>query len=445
MRKLSSLLSALLAVASCSAPEPLSIREIEALDRRFEPRAPEKGAVPSAKDRLAKDSLTLEDVLAIADAMNPELAAARKEIDVATAAVWEAKLGPNPSLLLEVEDYHPQDGATIGQMERSAGLSVPIVIGGRIGAATRLAEKERERAAVDYLWRRREILSGVKKAFLGLLASRRTVDLVRETRDLARAAHDVTETRFRAQAVPEMESLKSAVALAKADSDLRLAEKDAALALKTLHAAMGNTDLVMERFEGVLADRYSVPSLDALRGQVLSLHPLLESAARAREAADLELNLARAERLPDVALDVTVGRDPQDRGIIEGGLTIPLPLFNRNQARIARAEARIDQAARRSEVARNDVLLRLAEAHRNLTSAQDRATVYRDVVLPKAARALDQANEGYRLGKFGQLDVLDAQRTLAEARAAQAAAVNELNSAAVELEKLTGMRLDLGP
>ncbi len=436
------LLALVIAAAGCAAPDPLPISVIEELDRRYVPATAAEGRAPSARDRLSKEALSLDDVLVIAEAMNPELAAARKEVDIATAAIWEARLYPNPSVLLEIEDYRTRDGATSGKMERSAGVSVPLVVGGRIGAASSVAEKERERAAVDYLWRRREILSGVKRTFMGLLASRRNVELVRESRDLAQAFHAAAEARFQAQAVPEIEVLKSAVALAKARSELRTAEKQAALALKALHAAMGNADLPTEKFDGELPARFPLPGLESLRGQVLALHPLLESAAKARETAELELALARAERWPDLALDVTAGRDPEDHAIVEGGLTIPLPLFNRNQARIARSEARIEQAARQADAARNDLLLRLAEAHGNLSTAQERATLYREEIFPKAERAVQQAAEGYRLGKFGQLDVLDAQRTLAEAKAAYVQSLAELNQAAVELEKLSGLRLD---
>ncbi len=436
------LLVPLAALAACGgAPEPLPYPDVEALDRRFMP--PARSEATSLVDMiLKKEELSLDEVLAIAEAMNPELGAARKEIDLATAAVWEARLYPNPSLLFEFEDYRTKDKATIGKMERSAGISFPLVVSGRIGAASSLAEKEREVAAVNYLWRRREILSGVKRSFFGLLGARRQADLVKSTRDLAKSLHDVANERFRAQAVAEIEVLKSAVALAKAESDLRLADRATAVALKVLHASMGNVDLPKDKLSGDLATLFTAPSLEALRGHVTTLHPLLEVSRKAKEAAELNLSLARAERLPDLGLEITAGRGPDDDSIVEGGISIPLPLFNRNQAKIASAQARIDQAEFHVLSVRNDLLLRLTEAYHNFVGSQERVTSYQEEVLPKAEKALDQSNEGYRLGKFSQLDVLDAQRTLAEARTAYAVALTELNLAATDLEKLTGLRLE---
>jgi cobalt-zinc-cadmium efflux system outer membrane protein len=391
-------------------------------------------------DLLKKEELSLEEVLVIADLMNPELASERKNIDLAAAAVWEAKLYPNPSLLLSLEDYKTK--SSFGSSKRTAGVSIPIVFSGRIGAATSQAERERDVTAVAYVWRRREILSDVKRAFLGLLASRRTAELARETRDIAKTLNDVTNERFKAQAIPEMELLKSAVNLAKSDVDLKLAEKDHAVALKTLHARMGMVDFPQEKFSGVLVSRYTVPSLEALRGQVTTVHPLLEAAVKAREAAEFQLSVARSERLPDIGLEITAGVDSSNDAIIQAGIAIPIPIFNRNQAKIAAAGARIQQAEFKLQAIKNDLVLRLTESYKNFTAAQERVSVYMDEIMPKAQKALDQTNEGYRQGKFGYLDVLDAQRTLAEAKIAYAAALADLNGSAVDLEKLTGMRIE---
>jgi cobalt-zinc-cadmium efflux system outer membrane protein len=427
-------------LAGCGAPpEPILIADLENGDRRFE--APSRPAERSlTQDLLAKDELSLLDVLAIADAMNPQLAIERKNIDLASAAIWEAKLYPNPSFLFSVEDYKVKDG--FGSSKRTAGFAVPIVVSGRIGAATALAEKDREVAALTFVWKRREILSDVKRAFASLMGSRRNVELTRETRDLAKAFHDVTNDRFKAQAIPEMELLKAAVQLAKSESDVRLAEKDLAVSLKALHSLMGNTDFPKEKFAGELYNRFVTPSFEALRGHIVAVHPLLEAATKAKEAAELNLSLAKAERMPDPSFEIRGGIDGERDALIEAGFSIPLPLFNRNQARIATAEIRIRQAELQIQVLRNDLTLRLTEAYKNFSAGQDRVAVYRDEILPKAQKALDQTTEGYKQGKFSYLDVLDAQRTLAEARIAYAVSLGDLNLSQVELEKLTGTRIE---
>lgn len=412
----------ILLLAGCAAPEPLVLPELE--DR------PDAREV--ATNLLRKETLTLDEALQVADRLNPDLEIGRKEVDLATAALWEAQLYPNPSAILEIED----DKAV-------GGVRFPVVLSGRIGAASDAAGKDREAAALRFVWRRREILSDVRRAFVELLAARREAELAAETRDLAKTFHEATKARFDAQAVPEMELLKAAVNLAKAESDVRRAGQAAAIRLKALHALLGDADFPRDQFVGELPTRFQLPTLESLRARVLAGHPLLEAAQREREAAEHRLSLAERERIPDLAFEITAGRDTEDdETIVEGGVEIPIPLFNRNQAKIADAEIRIRQAQLRIQSVRNELLLRLAKAHEEVTSAQDRVAVYRDDILPKAQKALEQTNEGYRLGKFGYLDLLDAQRTLSEAKIAYTTALEELNLAAAELDLVTGMRLE---
>jgi cobalt-zinc-cadmium efflux system outer membrane protein len=426
-------------LAGCGAPEPVSLEELHGRDLRFTPVSRSKEA---AREILRKDELTLEDALAVADALNPRIAAEAGNVDLAVAESWEAQLYPNPSALLKIEDYRPRDGATAGKSERKAGAVIPLVLSGRLGKAADLAEAEREAAALQYLWRRREILAETKGAFISHLAALRSAELARETRDLARSVLEVSEERYKAQAVPEMEVLKASVALARAEIDLRDAAKGVEVARGALASLMGDAAAVRERFSGGLAGGFADPGLGALRERLLGGHPLLESANRALEAAGMDLALARAERLPDPQLEVLAGKDAEDEAILEGGLLVPLPLFNRNQGRIAAARARIRRAERQAEAARNDLLQKLGESYSAFSAAQDRAKAFREGILPQAEKALAQTSEGYRLGKFTVLDLLDAQRTLAESKAASVSALRDLNLAAAELEKLTGTRLE---
>lgn len=427
-------------LAACGMPDAVSLLALEESEHRFAPLRPGEPS-SRAEEILRKEEWSLDDVLEIAAARNPQLAIERRNVDLATAALWEARLYPNPSLTLDIEDY-PTGGDSFGDAKRTVGLSIPVVLGGRIGAASDAAGKERDAGAIRYVWRRREILTGVKRAFVELLAARRHEDLARESRDIARRLHSATEERFQAQAVPEMELLKAAVTLAKSEADLRLAGKNAASALRALHAFLGLLDLPHEKFIGSLHPRFAISGPETLRDAALAQHPLLEEAVRSREAAEFRLVQARSERLPDLALEIRTGRGDDGETLLEAGLSLPLPVFHNHPARILDAEIRLRQAELRLEAARTDLLLRIEEGHRTFVAAQDRVSLYEEEILPKARKALEQTNAGYEAGKFGQLDLLDAQRTLTEANSAHVAALADLNLAAAELEMLTGTTLN---
>lgn len=397
---------------------------------------------PAVSDVTAtKEEITLDEALKLAEALNPELQALRRDIEIAAAETRHASLYSNPSVFAETEDYRTKGSNGLSGAERTLGVGVPIVLSGRIGAATAVAQKQREIAAWVYAWERRKKLIEVKKAFFQLLALQQYRALTEDNRDVAKAFHEVSEQRFRAQAVPEMEVLKSSVALAKAEADLRTVEGQWASALSSLKASIGNVDLAFTRVAGTLPSKFEVPALQALKAPIFDKHPLVERALRAKEQAEAELSLAKAEAWPDVSVQVAMGKGPEDDTIVEGGVSVPLPLFNRNQWKVAAAEHRIRRAEHEIEAAKNEVLRRLESSYHAFVAAQHRVDAYRGEILPKALRALASSNEGYRQGKFNYLDVLDAQRTVAEARIALVFALLDLNSSASELELITGSKL----
>jgi cobalt-zinc-cadmium efflux system outer membrane protein len=426
----------------CAARAPTNLEFVERSDWQFtEPPPPEPEAV--AAELRRKGELTLEDALRVADLSNPDLAAERKNIDLATAALWQAKLYPNPAFVYGFEEWSLSEGSSIGTM--TAGVSTPLVVGGRIKAATSLAEADRDVAAIEYLGQRRSLLTDVKRAFFRVLAARNRVALAGETKDLARSLRNAANERFAAEAVPEMEVLKASVSLARAEADLRAAEKEAAVADKALLGLLGEAGWEGVHFVGDLRTEFPAAEFGSLRDRAEESHPVVLAAKKRKEAAEHGLELERAKRWQDWEFEILGGRGSAADFIVEGGIRIPLPLRDKNQAGIRRAEIRLVQANLELDAARNALVPRVAEAFHAFMAARDRVEILRSTILPKAHKALDQTREGYRVGKFEYLDLLDAQRTLAEARTSYTTAVAELNEAAATLEELSGTRLVRDP
>jgi cobalt-zinc-cadmium efflux system outer membrane protein len=420
----------LLLLAACGAPR------LSPPDAVFDPAAlyppaprPDVGAL------LVQESITLDEFLHAVDRLNPELSRARQEIDAAAAEAFDAGLYPNPSLVASVED------AKAGGSKRVAGLSQEFALTSRFDAARRAREKLRDEKIDEFRLVRRATLMDAKQAFLNLLAARARLDLLAKSRGLAKSVDDLTRVKFESRVAPEISVLKSGVRLAVAEADLRAARRQADVALKSLHVFLGNFDLPTSGFTGALAQEFEPVSIDALRGLILADHPRLEAARRRKEAALLELESARADAWPTVKVEVRGGVDELDEGIVEGALEIALPVFDRGQGRRIAAGLRARQAELAIETARNQLLLELAQAHTNLQAAQERVRTYVEEVLPKAARSVEQAEVGYRAGEFSLLDVLDAQTTFVEAESARLAALEDLNRASTDLERLTGSRL----
>ena len=151
------------------------------------------------------------------------------------------------------------------------------------------------------------------------------------------------------------------------------------------------------------------------------------------------LAFEKTGRVPDLTLGGGVrylGETDDYAFVMEAGL--PLPLFDRNQGMILEAQHRLSQVKQQQRAAEARVLRELAEAYRKLSAAFAEAAGLEADVLPGARRVFDAYQEGYRQGKFGYLEVLDAQRTLFEARGRYIEALALYRKAFADMERAVG-------
>jgi cobalt-zinc-cadmium efflux system outer membrane protein len=108
-------------------------------------------------------------------------------------------------------------------------------------------------------------------------------------------------------------------------------------------------------------------------------------------------------------------------------VAIPLPFFNRNQGNLLSALRRVDKAKTDAEIEYLNATQALADAHQRASIAQEQIESMRSEILPAAQSAFNAAVTGFELGKFGFIDVLDAQRTLFQSRAQYLSALRPLS------------------
>jgi cobalt-zinc-cadmium efflux system outer membrane protein len=146
--------------------------------------------------------------------------------------------------------------------------------------------------------------------------------------------------------------------------------------------------------------------------------------------------------VPDITVNAGYRRftDIDSNAFLIGG-SIQLPLFDRNRGGIQEATDRLSKAHAEQRAAQVRVTTALAESYRALASARDEASVLASSIQPGAREAFEAVSEGYRLGKFGYLEVLDAQRTLVSAGAQYLRALSDYHKAAADVERLIGAPL----
>jgi cobalt-zinc-cadmium efflux system outer membrane protein len=135
-------------------------------------------------------------------------------------------------------------------------------------------------------------------------------------------------------------------------------------------------------------------------------------------------------------------REGQDTDFIIGpSIGMELPIFDQNQAQIARAEFVFQQARKLLDALKRQVTQEARIVFERARIACDVAGDYKDRVLPLRQTNLDLSREAYQAGKLSFLSVLEAQRTLLEARSKYVDTLRDAALTNTDVERVTGRPL----
>jgi outer membrane protein, heavy metal efflux system len=400
--------------------------------------------MPTAHAQLAKLSqphdppnlLTMKAALALTRAQNSELAAFRSEMSATDGAAQQAGALPNPELSATWEE--------VGRPGRSTSLQISQLIetGGKRAARTRAAGFVRDAAMAEYDAKRIDVMTRVRQAFVDVLAAQRRKQISDQAVSLATQAADATGKRVTAGKVSPVEETKAKLEAGATRIDAEQAARELASARKRLSAFWGNATPRFTEASDDLELLVAVPSLDTLEQRARS------SPERARAIAEVArrgalLDGEKAKRYPDFTLGAGVKRTLDTRENLPlFTISMPLPIFDRNQGSVREALKRVDKA--RDEQSAIDTRLQseLGQTYERFKAIEIELTTLREELLPGAKSAFDAATTGYQLGKFGFLDALDAQRTLFRTNQQYVKALAEYHRAIADLERLTGEPLN---
>ena len=391
--------------------------------------------------------LSLRDVLRLTLLRNPELSAFTFELRAAEARTLQAGVLPNPALSAELENIGGTGSTTKGARaaEATLQLSELIELGGKRAKRLRLAGLERELTGWDYEVKRLDVLTEAKKAFVDVAA---TAERLAFTTDLLRLAEQVQRTvsaRVHAGKVSPIEETRTRVTVSTARLQVQQARTVYEATKKRLAASWGSTTPLFEGVSGSLDTTTPIPSLEALAVQVQK-NPDIARWVAEMEARRAQVEVARSKAVPDLTVSGGVRYlNEVKEGAFVLGFSLPLPLFDHNQGGIGEAYARLSKAELERRAAEVRVSTALSDTYQNLVSATNEVSTLQNDVLPAAQEAFQATQEGYRLGKFGLLDVLDAQRTFFETRGRYLEALAAYHKAVADLERLSGEELHIVP
>lgn len=412
-----------------------------AADRGRDPATPYGRNDAATTEREEITDLTLQDAARLALRLNPEFAAYAKEIGALEGAALQAGLWRNPELDIAEEDIGaPRDRGL--QRFTTIRFSQLIELGGKRSARVTAASLARDVAIQDYEAKRWDLLAHVANVFTDVLAGQERARLAGETLQLAQTVVSTAGKRVQAGKAPPIEETKARLASSTARIEHEQAQRDLAASRKTLALIWGNPSPRFRRALGDLASPVTLPAFEALAERALQ-NPLALRSIKSVEQRQALMDLERARRIPDITVSAGLRRYSQfgdHTGVI--GVSIPLPLFDRNQGNLREASQRLDKAVDERAATGLRLQAELAQTHESLMAAQNEIGVLREEVLPDATSAFNVAKRGYELGRFGFLEVLDAQRTLFQNQTLYVRALVHYQKLVNALERLIAAPLD---
>ncbi len=387
-------------------------------------------------------SISLDDLLKAALQYNPEIAAAQNDISAATGRLRQAGLYPNPTIEFEAEDI-PAGDVDFSRNQNTVSIIQPIIIGQRRSNAVSAAAAEQESLRFVLQHTIHQVLGDIRLAYTDLVCLERALVLSGELLSDANEVLAIAQARFDASAATKSELLAAQMKSTTFELNIRNLQLKIASAAKHLQSFLPGVRVTKDRIRHELSMNLPGIDLERLLADVRRQHPLILAAEKSSEAAEYRLALAKAERLPDVSFRGAYGRDTAEReNIFEVGISIPLPLFNRNQGRIAemRHMAARSHHEARSCIARLEAEISAAQA--SYMTARNYVSVYRKRIVPAADTAFEHNLERYRAGRAGLPDVLNAMEELAGAKLSLLKAVRDMNKAHALLHKVAGTAMN---
>lgn len=400
---------------------------------------------------FAKDSkplgsaneFTLTTALSMALENSPRIAGAEAGILAAQGSRKQAGAFPNPVIGVDVENvggsgiYNGADSAEI-----TFGVFQLVEIGGKRSARAAIAESGQDIASYERLATNLDLVRDVKVAFANAVAAQEQAVIAEQQVALAKDVLATVTKRVDAAAEPVIQKNKARVSLANAQVAYERAKRLNDAAVKNLATYWAGAPSMVKLSS---KEFYKIDKPD-LKGNIEDV--LLNTVDHKRQTASVNqakslVDLEKANAVPDPNFSVGVRdlRQNNDQAIV-AGVSIPLPVFNRNSGNIAKAR----QLAVKADTDRRSWLLgkqaSFNDFAQGLDSAYITASTIKNDILPEAQEAFKQAKRGYNAGKFAYLEVLDAQRTLAETKLSYVQALQQYQVNAAEIERLTAQADD---
>jgi cobalt-zinc-cadmium efflux system outer membrane protein len=389
--------------------------------------------------------ITLDQAIDLAVSHNHALKAAQTQVQQSQAQEITAALRPNPNftadaLFIPIEPQNFNSNIIANVTEFDAGISYLFERGGkrhrRIDAARDLTTQTRYQVSDS----ERALIFNTAQQFITAQLAQSNLDLANQDLASFQQTVDIAKAQYKAGAISEGDLLKITVQLLQFQTDVSAAKVAKLQALASLREFLGYTAVPANYdVEGELTYEPLQLNPDDLQSKALKNRPDLLAARQGVRAAESQYALAKANGKIDItgALTYTHVSDQNSMGVT---VSLPVPIFDRNQGEIARTGYARTAAQETAYAANDTVLTDVNSAYQAFLGNQEVVNLYTGGYLKQAQDSRDISEYAYHRGAASLLDFLDAERSYRATQLAYRQALANYSLAVEQLKEAVGSR-----
>jgi cobalt-zinc-cadmium efflux system outer membrane protein len=390
-----------------------------------------------------ENPLTLDQCINIAIQQNPLVLSATQQYNASLARINQAKAFAQPSL-----NWDSDLQSKLFQFKNSGewyfGVSQEIEFPGKRILRGKIASREAGEFLQDVELLKLDIVFQVKQAFYTLLLSEEKLRYAQQNLELAQDFLQKAELKFEAGDVAKVEALRAHVETSKAANEVRIASNEVRLAKAMLNFLLARRKYAPLEITGDLKKAPIELNTEEMVERALSFRPEIKRINLGLDREKLTKKQGYMSYLPDFELGVNKHRIIGEGDFWDFTLSFPVPLFfwQPKKGEIAEAEANIRALTNEAQHLQNAITLEVEEATMSAVTASNQIRLFEEEILAQAEEVYNMFLFSYQEGEIGGIELIEARRTLIEARTSYADALFNYDVAIAALEKSIGQKLE---
>jgi len=396
-------------------------------------------------DSVRRNKLVLPELIQEVLARNPELIAARQQWEAASQRIVQARTLEEPNL--SVQWWNAPQSFNVGRAENTIiGLSQKFPFPGKLALKEAVASRSAEMTEQSLRAKERDLIARLKQVYYDLFFAQKAIQIHHEQIDLLKQFFEIANAKFRVGKGSQVDVLKAQVELSTLHQELPVLEQ-------RRDTAQGKLNQLLDRDPRFPLAPPQAPregrfdqDLEDLYRAALTARPELKAAELDVQRNEQSRALALREYYPNI--DVAVQRfqnlqAPNGFGAMVS-INLPFAFWAKPKYDAAVQEAAAAVAVARAEQRTLESLTRfqIQDLLAKLRASWEVAVLYRTTVLPQAEQGVEAARAGYRTGRTGFLDLIEADRAWRGFQLEYYRALVEREFRFAELEQVIGADLN---